>query len=167
MSIAEKFLSELKQEAVSTRKILEAVPLEKGDWKPHIKNFSLRQLATHVAELPNYLYVTISSDELDFAKSDYKPATPSSNKELLSIFEKNLKNAEDALANCSDEEMGKNWTMRSGDTIFFSSPKVSVIRGLCLNHLVHHRAQLGLYLRLLDVPVPSSYGPTADDKAGM
>jgi uncharacterized damage-inducible protein DinB len=167
MSIAEKFLSELKQEAVTTRKILEAVPLEKGDWKPHVKNFSLRQLATHVAELPNYLYTTISSDELDFAKSDYKPAIPSSSKELLSIFEKNLKKAEDALSTCSDEEMNKNWTMRSGDTIFFSSPKVSVIRGLCMNHLVHHRAQLGLYLRLLDVPVPGSYGPSADDKAGM
>jgi uncharacterized damage-inducible protein DinB len=164
MNIAEKFLSELKQEAVTTRKILEAVPIEKGDWRPHVKNFSLLQLAAHVAELPNYLYTTISQDELDFAKSDYKPATPASNKELLAIFEKNLKNAEDALANCSDEEMGKNWTMRSGDTIFFSSPKVSVIRGLCLNHLIHHRAQLGLYLRLLDVPVPGSYGPTADEK---
>lgn len=167
MSIAEKFLSELKQEAVTTRKILEVVPLEKGDWKPHIKNFSLLQLASHVAELPNYLYITISKDELDFAKSDYKPSVPASTKELLSIFEKNLKNAEEALMNCSDEEMRKNWTMRSGDTIFFSSPKVSVIRGLCLNHLIHHRAQLGLYLRLLDVPVPGSYGPTADNKAGM
>ena len=167
MSIAEKFLSELKQEAVTTRKILEVVPLEKGDWKPHVKNFSLLQLATHVAELPNYLYTTIAQDELDFAKSDYKPSIPTSTKELLSIFEKNLKNAEDALMNCSDEEMRKNWTMRSGDTIFFSSPKVSVIRGLCLNHLIHHRAQLGLYLRLLDVPVPGSYGPTADHKAGM
>jgi uncharacterized damage-inducible protein DinB len=167
MSIAEKFLSELKQEAVTTRKILEVVPLEKGDWKPHVKNFSLLQLATHVAELPNYLYTTISQNELDFAKSDYKPAVPASNKELLSIFEKNVKNAEEALMNCSDEEMRKNWTLRSGDTIFFSSPRVSVIRGLCLNHLIHHRAQLGLYLRLLDVPVPGSYGPTADEKAGM
>ena len=164
MSIAEKFLAELKQEAVTTRKILEVVPLDKGDWKPHVKNFSLRQLATHVAELPSYLYTTIAQDELDFAKSDYKPATPASNKELLAIFEKNLKNAEDALKTCSDEEMKKNWTMRSGDTIFFSSPKVSVIRGMCLNHLIHHRAQLGLYLRLLDVPVPGSYGPTADEK---
>jgi len=167
MSIAEKFLSELKQEAVTTRKILEIVPLEKGDWKPHVKNFSLRQLAAHVAELPNYLYMTISQDELDFAKSNYKPSVPASSEELLSIFEKNLKIAEDALTNCSDEEMAKNWTMRSGDTIFFSSPKVSVIRGLCMNHLVHHRAQLGLYLRLLDVPIPGSYGPSADDKAGM
>jgi len=167
MSIAEKFLSELKQEAVTTRKVLEVVPLEKGDWKPHVKNFSLLQLAAHVAELPNYLYMTISRDELDFAKTDYKPSVPASTKELLSIFEKNLKNAEEALQNCSDDEMKKNWTMRSGDTIFFSSPKVSVIRGLCLNHLIHHRAQLGMYLRLLDVPVPGSYGPTADDKLGM
>jgi uncharacterized damage-inducible protein DinB len=167
MSIAEKYLAELKQEAVTTRKILNVVPLEKGDWKPHTKNFSLLQLAAHVAELPNYLYITISQDELDFAKSDYKPSTPASNKELLSIFEKNLKNAEEALTNCSDEEMSKNWTMRSGETIYFSSPKESVIRSLCLNHLVHHRAQLGLYLRLLDVPVPGSYGPSADEKAGM
>ena len=167
MSIGEKYLEELKQEAVTTRKILKIVPLEKGDWKPHAKNFSLLQLATHVAEIPSYLTMTISQDELDFAKSNYKPTVPASNAELLSIFEKNLKNAEDALINCSDKEMQKNWTMRSGDKIFFSSPKVSVIRGLCMNHLVHHRAQLGLYLRLLDIPIPGSYGPSADDKAGM
>jgi uncharacterized damage-inducible protein DinB len=167
MSIAENYLAELKQEGVTTRKILKVVPLEKGDWKPHVKNFSLLQLAAHVAELPNYLYITISQDELDFAKSPYKPPVPVTSEELLSIFEKNLKNAEDALTNCTDEEMQKNWTMRAGDTIYFSSPKVSVIRSLCLNHLVHHRAQLGLYLRMLDVPVPGSYGPSADEKAGM
>jgi uncharacterized damage-inducible protein DinB len=167
MSIAEKYLAELKQEAATTRKILKIVPVEKGDWKPHVKNFSLLQLATHVAELPSYLTMTISQDELDFAKSNYKPPVPASNAELLSIFEKNLKNAEEALSGCSDDEMGKNWTMRNGDTIFFSSPKASVLRSLCLNHLVHHRAQLGLYLRLLDIPIPGSYGPSADDKAGM
>jgi uncharacterized damage-inducible protein DinB len=167
MSIAEKYLAELKQEAVTTRKILNVVPLEKGDWKPHVKNFSLLQLATHVAELPGYVTITISQDELDFAKSNYKQPVPASSEELLSIFEMNLKNAGDALSACSDDEMGKNWTMRNGDTIFFSSPKVSVIRSLCLNHLVHHRAQLGLYLRLLDIPIPGSYGPSADEKAGM
>jgi uncharacterized damage-inducible protein DinB len=111
--------------------------------------------------------MTISTNELDFAKSNYKPSIPASSEELLAIFEKNLKTAEDALISCSDEEMQKNWTMRSGDTIFFTSPKVLVLRSFCLNHLVHHRAQLGLYLRLLDVPVPGSYGPSADDKAGM
>ena len=167
MSIAERYLEELKQEAVTTRKILKIVPLEKGDWKPHVKNFSLLQLASHVAELPSYLTMTISQDELDFAKSNYKPPVPASSEELLSIFEKNLKNAEEALSGCSDDEMKKNWTMRNGDTIFFSSPKESVIRTFCLNHLVHHRAQLGLYLRLLDVPIPGSYGPSADNKAEM
>src|ERR1035438_7432516 len=101
MSIAENYLAELKQEAATTRKILKIVPLEKGDWKPHVKNFSLLQLASHVAELPNYLYTTISTDELDFAKSNYKPSTPTSSEELLSIFEKNLKNAEEALSGCS------------------------------------------------------------------
>jgi|ERR1035437_3919690 uncharacterized damage-inducible protein DinB len=167
MSIAENYLAELKQEAATTRKILKNVPIEKGDWKPHSKNFSLLQLASHVAEIPGYLTMTISTNELDFAKSNYKPSIPASSEELLAIFEKNLKTAEDALISCSDEEMQKNWTMRSGDTIFFTSPKVLVLRSFCLNHLVHHRAQLGLYLRLLDVPVPGSYGPSADDKAGM
>jgi uncharacterized damage-inducible protein DinB len=167
MSIAEKYLTELKQEAATTRKILNIVPFKKGDWKPHVKNFTLLQLASHVAELPGYLTMTISKDELDFAKSNYKPAIPASGEELLSIFDKNLKNAEEALMNCSDEEMKKNWTMRNADTIFFSSPKESVIRTFCLNHLVHHRAQLGLYLRLLNVSVPGSYGPSADEKAGM
>ncbi|MDR3609148.1 MAG: DinB family protein [Ignavibacteriaceae bacterium] len=167
MTISEMFLEELKQEAAITRKILERVPLEKGDWKPHVKNFSLLQLATHVAELPTYLSTTINTDELDFAASNYKPEYPTTSKELLATFEKNLKNAQEALKNCSDEKMQKNWTMRSGDTIFFSNPRVSVIPGMCLNHMVHHRAQLGVYLRLLDVPVPGSYGPSADDKAGM
>ena len=167
MSIAENYLEELKLEAAITRKILEKVPMEKGDWKPHEKNFSLLKLASHVAEIPGYMYMTIAHDELDFATANYKPSIPESSKELLSIFEKNLKQAEDSLSTCSDEEMKKNWTMRSGDTIYFSSPKVLVARRFCLNHLVHHRAQLGLYLRLLDIPVPGSYGPSADDKAGM
>ena len=167
MSIAENYLAELKQEAVATRKILKSVPLEKGDWKPHAKNFSLLRLAAHVAEIPGYLTMTISTDELDFAKSNYKSPVPASSEELLAIFEKNLKEAEEALISCSDKDMQKNWTMRNGDTIFFSSPKVLVARSFCLNHLVHHRAQLGLYLRLLDIPVPGTYGPSADDKAGM
>lgn len=164
MTIAEVFLLELDLEANVTRRILERVPIEKGDWKPHVKNFSLLHLAAHVAELPNYLFITIDQDELDFAKMDYKPSVPASINELLSTFETNLKKAREALMKCTDEKMKKNWTMRSGETIYFSIPRVSVIINFCMNHLVHHRAQLGMYLRLLDIPVPGSYGPTADDK---
>ncbi len=164
MSIAQKFLQELKQEAESTRKLLERVPLEKGDWKPHEKSMPLNRLAGHVAENFEWIADTINSDELDFAKIPFEPFMPKTTEELMKFFNESKSKAEKALASCSDEEMMKNWTMRNGEEIYFSMPRVAVIRCFCINHMIHHRGQLTVYLRFLNVPLPGIYGPSADEQ---
>lgn len=163
MTIGNAFLAELKQEAQATKKLLELVPMDKADWKPHDKNTTLGRLATHIAEIPSWFGVTLMQDELDFAKSDFKPYTAQTNEELVEMMEKNIKDAEAILNEFPDEKMNDGWTMRTGDEIYFTLPKVQVTRTWCLNHWYHHRAQLGVYLRLLDIPLPNVYGPTADD----
>lgn len=164
--ISESLIAELKQEAIATRKMLELVPLEKSDWKPHEKSMSLGRLTSHVAELPTWISYTADQDELDFKKIDYKPFVPESNSDLLSFFDKNVENAVKSLENCSDEDMKKNWTLRSGEQIFFTLPKVGVMRSMNMNHMIHHRGQLSVYLRLLNIALPGVYGPTADNPMG-
>lgn len=162
MTHTQTFLAELKQEAIATRKLLAVVPLDKGDWKPHEKSMKLLNLAVHVAELPSWVKITLMQDELDFAKNEYKPFIPASTEELLAYFDKNLQEAEEVLSHFSDERFQENWTMRAGEQIYFTQAKGEVLRTWCYNHGIHHRAQLGVYLRLLDVTLPSTYGPTAD-----
>lgn len=162
MKIAKAFLEELKQEAQSTRKLLEVVPLDKGDWKPHEKSMALNRLSSHVAENFEWVADTVETDGIDFAKYPYEPFIPKTTEELIKFFDKSLERMEKALSNCSDEEMMKDWTMRDGEQIYFTLPKVTVIRGFCINHMIHHRGQLTVYLRLLNVPLPAIYGPTAD-----
>ncbi len=164
MTKIEVLLAELKQEAEITKNILQRVPLEKADWAPHEKSMKLGRLASHVAEVPGWIAYTLSADELDFAKMDYKPFVPDSTEALLEHLDKNVKIALTALENANDEELLKPWTMRSGEQIFFTKCKQEVVRTMCYSHLVHHRAQLGVYLRMLDVALPGSYGPTADEK---
>jgi uncharacterized damage-inducible protein DinB len=163
MTIAQTFIAELKQEAATTRRMLERVPLDKADWKPHEKSMTLARLAGHVAEMPYWLSLSVVLDELDFAKFKYEPVIPKTTDELLTYFDSCVKKAEEDLAGCSDEAIMQNWTMRAGDRIYFTMPRAFVLRGMNFNHLIHHRAQLGVYLRLLDVPVPPVYGPTADE----
>ena len=159
---ATNFLFELNQEIIATRKILSCVPIDKYDWKPHEKSMSLGRLATHVAEIPGWYAFTINQDVLDFAKSDFKPFIAKSTEELLALLEKNYNNAVDVLKNTSDEKLKEDWTMRAGEMIYFTLPKEQVVRTWCLNHWYHHRAQLGVFLRLLNVPIPGTYGPSAD-----
>lgn len=161
MSLTHTFLAELRQEAIATRKILAAVPVDKSDWKPHEKSMKLGRLATHVAEIGSWVRFTLLQDELDFAKSDFKPFVYSSTEELLDYFDKNIADAEAVLSTCGDEILRDNWTMRTGEQIYFTQAKGEVVRTWCFNHLIHHRAQLGVYLRLLDIPLPGTYGPTA------
>ncbi len=167
MTIAEKIAAELKHESATTRKLLERVPFEKAGWRPHEKSMTLAHLATHVAEIPFWLETTVRTDSLDFAATDYKIEDATSSDVLLSKFEKSVKGAEESLKGVSDEELKKGWTLKNGETVYFTRCKEEVIRDMCLNHLIHHRAQLGVYLRLLDIPLPGTYGPTADDKMGM
>jgi uncharacterized damage-inducible protein DinB len=163
MKLATTFLNELKHEAATTRKILALVPTDKLTWKPHEKSMHMHSLAKHLAELPTWVGITLNHDELDFAKPYPKSPDFTTTAELLAMFEKHIPDAIKVLETVKDEEFGKNWTLRHGEKIFFTMPKAAVLRNFVFNHVVHHRAQLGVYLRMLDVPLPGSYGPTADD----
>ena len=162
MSQIQIFLKEMDQEAEITRKMLACVPNDKYDWKPHRKSMTIKGLATHIAELPTWVSITLHTDELDFATSPYKPVDISNTEDLLSYFEKSYADGRSDLENAKEEELSKTWTMRNGDDIYTVSSKAEVIR-MTYNQIVHHRAQLGVFLRLLDIPIPGSYGPSADE----
>lgn len=162
MSIASKFLAELKQEAVNTRAMLAAVPFEHAEYRPHAKSMSLIKLAAHVAEINGWWKECLVQDELDFSKDMGKPKEYHSTNDLVAWHDELIAKAETILNNTSDDAFAKPWTMRNGEIIYFTLPKEQVVRTWCLNHLYHHRAQLSVYLRLLDIPVPGMYGPTAD-----
>ncbi len=163
MPVNQSFIAELEEEAKSTRKVLERVPVEKSDWKPHEKSMPLGRLATHVAELPGWITSVLSTDEMDFAKIEYKPKIAKTTAELLEIFEDNYSKGLKSLKDAKDEDFFKNWTLRNGEQIYFTLPKIAVIRSVGYNHLYHHRGQLTVFLRLNDVPLPGIYGPTADE----
>ena len=165
MAIKDAFIAELKYESTLTRKMLERVPLDKNDWKPHEKSMTLGRLATHVAETSHWISDIIHIDDYDFAKNfNFKPHTASSSEELLEIFQTNLDKAIDDLSNMKDEDFSKSWIVRRGEQVMFNTPKKVSIRSWALSHMIHHRGQLSVYLRLLDVPVPGMYGPSADER---
>lgn len=156
------FSHQLKEEAPVTRKMLQLVPAGKYDWLPHPKSMSLLRLATHVAEIAGWIKMAVDLDEIDFAKGNYQPEAFTTNTQLTDFFEKNLAEGTEALQRATDDMLSRKWVMRSGDQIFMESNKGDVIR-MSLSQLIHHRAQLGVYLRLLDIPIPGSYGPSADE----
>ena len=162
MKLSQILLAEVKQEAIATRKLLAVVPFEKGDFKPHEKSMTLLRLATHVAEISGWYKECLVDDELDFAKGDHTPKVFNSTADLVALHDKHILQAEKILLEISEDEFRKPWSMRAGEVIYFTSPKAEVVRTWCMNHLYHHRAQLGVYLRLLDVPLPGVYGPSAD-----
>jgi uncharacterized damage-inducible protein DinB len=162
MEIIPMLLKEMGEEAVTTRKMLERIPNDKFDWQPHVKSMTIRQLATHIAELPAWISLTIDTEELDFAAAPYTPTITNNTTELLELLEKSLDEGRAGLKKTNEDELVKTWTLRNGDQIYSVSKKVEVIR-MAYCQIVHHRAQLGVYLRLLDVPIPGSYGPSADD----
>lgn len=166
MSICESLAAELEHEAKTTRRLLERVPAESFDWKPHEKSMSLGQLAGHVAQLPGLIVTALKHDEFDFAVSGWKPFIPQSTAELVEQSDANAKAAVEALRSTPDEKMGEKWRLKSGDHVLFELPRTSVVRSVGLNHVIHHRGQLSVYLRLLNVPLPSIYGPTADEAPG-
>jgi len=156
-------LKEMEQEAITTRKMLERIPEDKYTWQPHEKSMTLQRLATHVAELPGWVSMTITTDGLDFESNPYQPEVINNNGDLINYFERSLASGKAELSNTTDEELSKNWTLRNGNQVFFTSTKAEMIRtAYC--QTVHHRAQLGVYLRLLNVPIPGSYGPSADEQ---
>lgn len=167
MSYNKDLIAELKMETASTKKMLERVPVDKNDWKPHEKSMKLGRLATHVAELPGWIAMTMSTDELDLSKMDYKAVMPVSTEDLLAKLDDNVNKALSVLENSSDEDFNKMWTLRNGDNVFFTMPRKAVIRSMAYSHHYHHRGQLSVYLRLLDIPVPGMYGPSADEMRAM
>lgn len=156
-------IAELQHESAVTRTVLERVPTDKLDYKPHEKSMGFGQLASHIAEMYEWFDSTLNSTELDFATIDYKPFIAESNEQLLEYFDANVEKAVELVKNASDEDLMVNWTMRNGDQVFFTMPRIQVIRSFMLNHIIHHRGQLSVYLRLNDIPVPSIYGPSADE----
>lgn len=160
--IKENILNELWEESKATRKILEHIPDELLTWKPHEKSMSVERLASHVAEITGWVGLIMDSDEIDFAKFDYAPPKINGNSDLIKIFEESLEKALKSLEKVTDDDFKKNWTLKKGDVTYFTLPKDITLRSFALNHLYHHRGQLTVYLRLLNVPVPGAYGPTAD-----
>lgn len=156
------FKKQVTEEAVNTRKMLKIVPDDRYDWKPHPKSMSVKQLATHIAELPGWIPMAVSTDVLDFSVGDYKPTPVNNNSELLAAFEENQEKALDALSQTTDEYLQNIWTMKNGDQIYMTLTKEDVIR-MALSQTIHHRAQMGVFLRLLNIPIPGSYGPSADE----
>ena len=166
MTIGQSMLGEFDQEMQSTRKTLERVPDEKWNWKPHDKSGTVGWLAGHIATLPGWITMTINTEELDYAPVNgpsYQPPKMENRKDLLAVFDKEAAGACAALASVSDPEMMKGWKLLAGGNEIFTMPRIACIRGMVMNHLIHHRAQLGVYFRLMGVPVPGLYGPSADE----
>lgn len=163
MSLSETLAGELQYEATTTRKCLERVPAESFDWKPHEKSMKMGRLATHIAEMFGWVKDTVEKPELDFSTMEYKPFEPKTTDELVAFLDKNVAEANESLKNASDDTMLANWKMRNGEQVYFDMPRIAVIRGMLIKHIVHHRGQLSVYLRLNDIPVPEIYGPSADE----
>ncbi len=166
MSLAQSLLPELIHEMANTRKELERVPEARLDWKPHPKSMTLGRLASHLAELPSWGQVTMQTRELDIAPpgQDVRGADLRTRAEMLAMFDRNVEAAKAAVGSASDADYLVPWTLLKTGKAIFTLPRIAVLRSMVLNHNVHHRAQLGVYLRLLDVPVPSIYGPSADEQ---
>lgn len=166
MALRDALLPEFDHEMANTRKTLQRVPDDRLDWKPHTKSTSMGGLATHLSNLPTWTNHTIDEDSLDLAPEG-KPLPPApsikSQTELLELFDSNVAKARAAIASVSDEELFKPWTLQNNGNEILTLPKIAVLRGFVMNHNIHHRAQLGVYLRLNDIPVPSIYGPSADE----
>jgi uncharacterized damage-inducible protein DinB len=157
MSFAKNLLSELKQETANTRKLLALVPFEKAAYRPHEKSMTLIQLASHVAEINGWWKECLLQDQLDFAKDSRARKEYHSTNDIVALHDELVSKAEQILNDTADEEFAKPWTMRNGNQIYFTLPKAAVVRTWCLNHLCHHRGQLTVYLRLLNVPIPGMY----------
>jgi uncharacterized damage-inducible protein DinB len=166
MSIGQDLLPEFDQEMASTRRELERIPEDKFSWKPHEKSMSVGRLSGHIAEIPAWTAMTIQTDSLDVAPVDgpaYRPPDHNTRAEILETFDKNVAEGRQSLAAVPDDVLHRDWSLLAGGQTIFTIPKLACIRTWVLNHIIHHRAQLGVYLRLNNIPVPAIYGPSADE----
>jgi uncharacterized damage-inducible protein DinB len=161
MTFIEYFRQQFIEEGASTRKMLSRVPDDQFNYKPHEKSMDMKSLVTHIADLPGWVHMTFTTDELDFAKP-YEQPQVNNNAELMVYFEKRYNDGLSTFVPENEALLDKPWTLRNGDKIFSSDPKIEIIR-MSLSQQIHHRAQLGVYLRLLNIPIPGVYGPSADE----
>jgi len=164
MTIAQSLLAEFDKEMATTRKLLERVPESKATWKPHEKSSALGKLAVHVASLPNWIVRIQQFDVFDPATQPIASADFSTTAALVEMFDRNVAAARDALGKMDDAKMMQTFTFNRGGQTMFALPRAAAMRTLAMNHHIHHRGQLSVYLRLNDVPLPSMYGPTADER---
>src|ERR1051325_7952385 len=167
MPMNQALLPEFDMEYANTRKMLERVPDDKLAWKPHDKSMSMGDLATHIAEVPGWMGVTLTQDSFDFAPPGgqaYERPKQNSRKEILDKFDEGSASARDVLAKATDQQLMSNWSMLKGGQTMFTMPKIAIVRSFLMNHIIHHRAQLGVYLRMNNVAVPGMYGPSADEQ---
>ncbi len=166
MNRREALITEIEQEAAKTQKILERIPTDKFDWKPHEKSMSLKQLASHIASLTGIVSSAANQEYLDLAENRGNQGEIATAEDIVNRFNAGTEQSLKALKSIEDNKLDEEWTMRAGDHVIMQAPRSVAIRTMGLSHLYHHRGQLGVYLRLLNVPVPGMYGPSADDKAG-
>ena len=162
MSISQMLLPEFDQEMASTRRLFENLPDRISDYKPHAKSMAMNRLAGHIAELPGWAAMTLTTEDLNIT-SDMKPLLVSTREEALAELDRNVKAAREQIAAASDEAFMKSWTLRFNGAPMMTMPRVSVVRGWMMNHLIHHRSQLGVYMRLNDIAIPGMYGSSADE----
>jgi uncharacterized damage-inducible protein DinB len=170
MAINQMLLPEFDMEMAKTRTMLERVPEDKFGWRPHEKSMTMGRLAGHIAEMGSWAVPTIDKESLDVAPPGappYQPAVLNTRKDILDLFDKNRVEARAAIAKASDENLEKPWSLLMGGKTIFTMPRAAVLRSMVMNHIIHHRAQLGVYLRLNDVAVPGMYGPSADETKMM
>lgn len=163
MALNEALLAEWDQEMVGTRKVLERIPDAQHGWAPHAKSMTLGKLGSHVATMGMWAEVTCGDEVFDFATAKM-PAAPATTAALVAQHDEWSARGRAAIAAMSDEAMLRSWTLKNGTHVMFTRPRPVVLRSFVMNHLIHHRAQLTVYLRLLDIPVPGLYGPTADER---
>jgi uncharacterized damage-inducible protein DinB len=164
MNIIDEILPEYHHEMAQTRKVLERVPEEHWSWKPHAKSMGTGQLASHIAESQGWTASVVATDEFVMDPSTYKPYLASNRAELLKEFDKNVSESAEVMKSLRNEQLMRTWTMKTPDgTVMVQMPRIGVIRSFIISHTIHHRAQLTVYLRMTDVPLPSLYGPSADD----
>lgn len=165
--IADMFLPELDHEMGTTRRVLERVPDGHMEWRPHPKSMTLGRLATHIAELPSFADRILRHESFNIApqagETTYRPQTLATRQEILDLFDRNVAAARELIAGTDDAAFGQTWSFLRGDQAIFILPRVAVVRSMMFSHVIHHRGQLTVYLRLNDVPLPSVYGPTADE----
>ena len=166
MSMKDLILEEFAQEAKTTRRLLERVPDDKLDWQPHEKSMNLGRLSGHMAENPSWGVSILEQDEIDIGAGEYEPFVAESRDGILEAFDDNVAAVTAALKKADDDLLAGIWRLRNGDEVMLEAPRGAIIKSWLVSHMVHHRGQLSVYLRLLDVPVPSIYGPSADETDG-